>query len=177
MMEQIHSLTAQQAQRALLSFYDLLPEEFWEGAGKPSSVELKASVEDAQEEAPAEIGSLIGSLLSKEGQELKGALAKTLLDRFATYSPLRVYIEQALEDAIKPHMAPVSLIIGAVLVALGALTFDAGKTETQHDDGSGEKTITAEWHVRFNLDKLAGVIGSLAQLAKSLPKELLIGMI
>ena len=177
MMHQINALTAEQAQRALLSFYDLLPDQYWEGAVKPAPVALKAAVEEVQEEAPVEIQTLIDSLLSEEAKELKGEAAKILLQKLAGYPSLCPQVEQALADAGKAHMAPVPLIIGSVLVALGAMTLDWSRNTVtvvrNTADGREETVTTKEQQLHFNLEKLADVVRALAELAKQLPKDLL----
>jgi hypothetical protein len=117
----ITSLSAEQAQRALMSFYDLLPGDFWEGGVKPSAANLEATVEQLQEDAPDNVRPVVAALLAEGSEEEKGAAAKAVLNMFYQQEELRGFVEQAAEQAQQPHMAPIPLIIGAVILFLGAV--------------------------------------------------------
>jgi hypothetical protein len=121
-MEQlIGSLSPEQAQHALMIFYDLLPGELWEGGEKPSAAKLEAAAERLQEDAPADVQPVVDGLLAEGSEAEKGEAAKVLLGLFYEQEGLRGYVEQAARQAKQPHMAPIPLIVGAVIVLLAAL--------------------------------------------------------
>jgi hypothetical protein len=121
-MEQvITQLSPEQAQRALMIFYDLLPGDFWEGGVKPSVAKLEATAEQLQEDAPDDVRPVVEAMLAEGSEEEKGEAAKAVLGMFYEQEELRGYVEQATEQAQQPHMAPIPLIIGAVIIFLGAV--------------------------------------------------------
>lgn len=121
-MEQpIASLSPEQAQRALMIFYDLLPGDLWEGGKKPSAAKIESTVEQLHEEATDDVRPVVDALLAEGSEEEKGEAAKTVLGIFYEQDELRGFVEQATQEAQRPHMAPIPLIIGAVIVLLAAL--------------------------------------------------------
>lgn len=121
MEQSIASLSPEQAQHALMIFYDLLPDEFWEGGKKPSAAKIKYTAEQLQEDAPEDLQPVVNALLSKGGEKGKGEAAKTVLEMFYEQESLRGFVEQAAEQARQPHLAPIPLIIGAVIVILAVV--------------------------------------------------------
>ncbi len=121
MEQSITQLSPEQAQRALMIFYDILPGDFWEGGAKPSAARLEATAERLQEDAPDDVRPVVDAMLTEGGSEGKGEAAKAVLDMFYEQQELRGYVEQAVEQAKQPHMAPIPLIIGAVILFLGAV--------------------------------------------------------
>ena len=159
-MEQaIASLSPEQAQRALMIFYDLLPDDFWEGGQKPSAAEIGATAEELQEEAPADVKPLVDAMLTEGGEVEKGEAAKVLLGLFYEQDSLRSFVEQAVEQAQQPHMSPIPLIIGAVVVLLSGVRFKAGRKGVELNIG-----------VTGNVKSLVDGIKSLAD---KLPTEVL----
>ena len=129
-MEQlIASLSPEQAQRALMIFYDLLPGDFWEGGRKPSTAKIESTVEQLQEDATEDVQPVIAALLAEGGEEEKGEAAKAVLGIFYEQESLRGFVEQATQQAQQPHMAPIPLIIGAVIVLLAALPKDVDRKQ------------------------------------------------
>lgn len=121
MEQSIMSLSPEQAQRALIVFYDLLPGDFWEGGAKPSAAKLESAVERLHDDAPDEVMPVLDALLAEGNEEEKGEMAKAVLVAFHEQEELRAYVEQATQQARQPHMAPIPLIVGAVIVILAAL--------------------------------------------------------
>ena len=121
MEQSIASLSPEQAQRALVIFYDLLPADFWEGGTKPSAARLESTAERVQENAPEDVRPVVDALLAEGNEEEKGEVAKALLGTFYGREDLRGFVEQATRQARQPHMAPIPLIVGAVIVLLAAL--------------------------------------------------------
>lgn len=159
-MEQtIATLSPEQAQHALMIFYDLLPDDFWEGGQKPSTAEIGATAEELQEEAPADVKPLVDAMLAEGGEVEKGEAAKVLLGLFYEQDSLRGFVEQATEQAQQPHMSPIPFIIGAVVVLLSGVRFKAGRKGVELNIG-----------VTGNVKSLVDGIKSLAD---KLPTEVL----
>lgn len=121
MEQSIASLSPEQAQRALVIFYDLLPGDFWEGGAKPSAAKLESTAERLQEHATEDVRPVVDALLAEGSEEEKGEVAKALLGTFHEREELRGFVEQATMQTREPHMSPLPLIIGAVIVLLAAL--------------------------------------------------------
>lgn len=157
MEQSITSLSPEQAQRALMVFYDLLPADFWEGGTKPSAAKLESAAERLQEGAPDEVRPVVDTLLAEGNEEEKGEMAKAVLATFYEQDELRVFVEQATWQARQPHMAPIPLIVGAVIVLLAALPKDVDLKEKKWKFG----------HLR----DAAALVKELAQFAGKLPAE------
>jgi hypothetical protein len=159
MDQSITSLSPEQAQRALMIFYDLLPDHFWEGGQKPSAAEIGATAEELQENAPPDIKPLVDVLLAEDGEVEKGEAAKILLDIFYNQDSLRSLVAQATEQARQPHMAPIPLIVGAVVVLLSGVRVKVG-----------QKGVEVHVGITENVQSLVAGVKSLAE---KLPSEVL----
>lgn len=157
MEQSISSLSPEQAQRALMIFYDLLPDDFWEGGKKPSAVKLKYTAEKLQDEAPADVRPVVDVLLAEGGEAEKGEAAKAVLSIFYEQESLRGFVEQATEQAQQPHMAPIPLIIGAVIVILAALPKKVDRKKGIYEGGQ--------------LREAAALVKEFAQFAAKLPGD------
>lgn len=157
MEQSIASLTPEQAQRALMNFYDLLPADFWEGGAKPSAARLESTAEQLQEEAPEDLRPVVDGLLAEGNEEEKGEVAKAVLAAFHEQDELRGLVEQAARQAQQPHMAPLPLIVGAVIVLLAALPKEVDFKEKKGKFG----------HLR----DAAALVKELAEFAGKLPAE------
>ncbi len=157
MEQSIASLSPEQAQRALMNFYDLLPAEFWEGGVRPSAARLESTAEQVQEEAPEDVRPVVDGLLAEGNEEEKGEVAKAVLAAFYERDELRGFVERATEQARQPHMAPIPLIVGAVIVLLAALPKDVDLKEKRWKFG----------HLR----DAAALVKELAEFAGKLPAE------
>lgn len=156
MDQSIASLSPEQAQHALMIFYDLLPDDFWEGGKKPSAAKLKFTAERLQEDAPEDVRPVVNGLLAEGSEEGKGEAAKVVLDMFYEQESLRGYVEQAVEQAKQPHLAPIPLIIGAVIIVL-ALVPKKIKVKT------GNRSVEVEGQ------DSKGLVDSLANFVSKLP--------
>lgn len=117
--EQIDNMTTEQAQRAILKFYELMPIN----QEKLSSVGIEARVERLQEHAPNDLQHVLTQLTSGDENEddvLRGTLAKALLHTFngPDYEPFHQSVHDAVEDALKPNMSIVLGSIGAYLIVM-----------------------------------------------------------
>jgi hypothetical protein len=158
MEQSITSLSHEQAQRALMIFYDLLPGDFWEGGKKPSAVKLKLTAEKLQDDAPEDVRPVVDVLLAEGREEEKGEAAKAVLSIFYEQESLRGYVETATHQAQQPHMAPLPLIIGAVIVILAALPKKIDWKNKQYEGGQ--------------LRDAAALVKEFGQFAAKLPVEL-----
>lgn len=163
MEQSIASLPPEQAQRALMIFYDLLPGDFWEGGKKPSAVKLKYTAEKLQGDAPEDVRPVVDALLAEGGEAEKGEAAKAVLSIFYEQESLRGFVEQATQQAQQPHMAPIPLIIGAVIVILAALPKEIDL----------KKGIVKIGQLR----EAAALVKEFAQFAGKLPADFLKGLI
>jgi len=157
MEQSVASLSHEQAQRALMIFFDLLPGDFWEGGKKPSAVKLKYTAEKLQDDAPEDVRPVVDALLAAGREEEKGEAAKAVLTIFYEQESLRGYVEKATEQAQQPHMAPIPLIIGAVIVILAALPKKIDWKNKQYEGGQ--------------LQNAAALVKEFAQFAGKLPAE------
>jgi hypothetical protein len=157
MKEQIASLTPEQAQRALLFFYEISPDDLWEGQ-KPSQIDIKAWVEELQEEAPVEIQPFLTTLLNEPDQLHRGEIAKILLSKFAEYPPLLPHVEKAATRATEPCMAPLPVVMGALILALAVLP---------------KEIKTEKVHIKIgHLKEAAEFVGKLIEFINALPGKL-----
>jgi hypothetical protein len=160
MTQEIAALTHEQAQRALLSFYDSLPTEYWEGNKKPSLAEIESTAEDLQDRAPAEIQPFIAALGTREGDAAKGEAAKTILNEFHQYEFLRPHVAQAIAKSREPHMAPIPVIIGAFILVLAVIP---------------REIITPKVHIKIGLvADAAKLVGELTKFVQALPTKWLL---
>jgi hypothetical protein len=157
MEQSITSLSPEQAQRALIIFYDILPDDLWEGGTKPSAAKLESAAERLQEDAPDDVRPVVDTLLAEGNEGEKGEVAKAVLATFYEQDELRVFVEQATQQAQQPHMAPIPLIVGAVIVLLAALPKDVDLKEKKWKFG----------HLR----DAAALVKELAQFAGKLPAD------
>lgn len=157
MEQSIASLSPEQAQHALIIFYDLLPGDFWEGGAKPSAAKLESAAERLQGAAPEDIRPIVDGLLAGGSEEEKGEVAKAVLGTFYEQDELRGFVEQATQQARQPHMAPIPLIIGAVIVLLAALPKEVNLKEKKWKIG----------HLR----DAAALVKELAEFAGKLPGD------
>lgn len=124
MEQSIATLSAEQAQQALMIFYDLLPDELWEGGAKPSPVKIESTVERLEDEAPESIRPVVAALVGEGGEEKKGEAAKAVLGMFYEQESLRELVERAAQQSKNPHLAPLPQVIGGMIVLLACLPKD-----------------------------------------------------
>ncbi len=167
MVEKIAAMTPEQADRALLLFYDLLPRDSWEAGNKPSEGRIEDLADKLQENAPAEIQSFLDSLRAAEDEATTGEVAKVLLGQFAQVDSLRPHVEQAVARSEEPHMALDPLTLGAcVIVLLAAMSFKI--TITVKGDTSKIEIMS---RVPELVHELVGVVEKLPAVLKALPES------
>jgi hypothetical protein len=164
MNEKISSLTPEQAQRAVLTFFDLLPAELWQDRTKPSVARLETLADRMDENAPEEIRSALKVLRGEEDVECKGEVAKIILESFWQQDALRPYVEQALAKMAEPHMVIDPISIGIIITVLAVLSSKYHKKTT---DKNGR---TSELSLEGGAPKL---IEAFTGFVKALPKKLL----
>lgn len=155
MNDPIQSLTSDQAQKALLEFYYLMPIDNWSGGRKPSSLEIEMIADEIQEESASDVKPLLAALRSGDSRK-KGEFSKILLQELCEYADLQPLVYLAVSKAAEPTMAPPLIIVGAFLVAFAALTFDRTTREEiieEIQDGHETKKIKRESHTYFDPNK------------------------
>lgn len=162
MTKQITSLTSEQAQRAILLFYDLLPHELWEDQTKPSVARMETLADRLQEKVPADIQPFLNSLRTEGDATRKGEVAKVLLGSFSQRESLHPYVEQAISRSAEPHMAPIPLDIGTILIVMAVLSLEINA------EGKGWKI-----HLKGRAPEL---VDKFADFVKALPRTLLDGL-
>lgn len=160
-MATFSDLSPETAQRAVMVLLDLLPAEFWEDGVKPALAELEALAGELSGQAPAPLKPVLEAVLTPGDSPVKGELARLALAEFSRHDVLRPYVYQAVTTAQRAHMAPLPLIIGAVIVTLAALP-----TEIKVEKGK----VVIRWG---NLEKVGEILKQLAELVKHLPPEVL----
>ncbi|MFO0956421.1 MAG: hypothetical protein U0800_03015 [Isosphaeraceae bacterium] len=172
MAASIADLTPEQAQAALLKFYELLPASMWGGA-KPSWTALDGLAEDLESEAEsgdsAELAREIAAVRNAASADpaRRGELARILLANASAIEPLRPYLDRAIESALAPKMVPIPLVIGAVMMAVAVMpkvTSSTGK----------------EGETRIEIDptgNLVRLIDALREFVKEVPKDLVAGLV
>lgn len=131
MNERIETLSDEQAQHALLRFYELLPPDLWEGQ-KLSLSDLEFWHEEIDDAATPEIQPFLEAVEDDSDASARAETARVLLTQFAEYEPLRSHVEQAVEEAEAPQMVPLPLIIIAATVVLAAMP-----KEIEYTDSAG----------------------------------------
>jgi hypothetical protein len=131
MDERIDSLTDEQAQHALLRFYELLPADYWQGE-KLTYSDLEYWQEEIDEAATPDIQPFLEAVEDESNASARGRTARLLLVQFADYEPLRPYVEQAVEEAETPQMVPLPVVIVAATVVLAAMP-----KEIEYSDAAG----------------------------------------
>ena len=139
MNAEISSLSAEQAQRALLIFYDTLPALSWARGQKPASANLRALSERLEEQAPSEVHQLIQELRAEHNAEIKGDVAKAILLQLAANEMAWPYVEQAVSQSIAAHMTILRDIV-VCMIALAALSQDI-KTKSFEIHGRGPELV------------------------------------
>jgi len=169
-----NDLTPEQTLHAILAFYKRIPADLWEEDARPTTIELESVVVDAQDDLPDAARDALDTWMDPANVEGQALVARRVLDAARADPQLAPLVDAAIAEATTPHMVPLPIIVGVVVVALGVLTIDTGTDEstvrTKGADGAIHTEHRKKFHLKFNLDKLAGVVGNLASLVKELPK-------
>ena len=165
MNEQIESLTPEQAQRALLMFYDLLPSTNWEDGNKPSSARMDALADRLLKNSPEGIQPFLGSLHTGNDPLVRGETARVVLQQFAQIDALAPYVTQAMTRSLEPHMMIDPISIGAIVIVLLAALSAQGRIKTP-----GGVEINFKGGAPAMLEQLAKVLKELPDVLKALPE-------
>ena len=161
--QRIKALSNDTAQRAVLELWDRLPDEVFEGGRKPSFPELTAIADEVSDETTGEAEALRARLLDDPSEVLRAEVARLILREFAQVEAVQPLVDDAISMAEKPHLAPIAVVLGAVLLVLTTIKkVDHKRTETSAPDGT--VTRQTQWLIEFN--KPADVIKGVAAFAK-----------
>ena len=165
MVNQITSLTDEQAIHALKLFYYFSPPELWEGEEKPSPERVRTIAAALVKQAPAEIQPTVAALVEEDQTDHTRARADVcrLVLRQLQQSPtFRPAVDRAIETASQPRMA-IDPFTGAFIIAiLLATTKIDGKRV--HLGGGAVDAIKAL--------RLPELLHELGPVLKALPKEI-----
>ena len=120
MKEKISLLTDEQAQRALLRFYELMPEALWQGS-KFTYGDLEFWQEEIESAATPEIQNFLRAVEDESDPSARAEIARLLLAQMEGHESFQSYLEQAVEEARVPHMSPIPEIIIAATIVLAAM--------------------------------------------------------
>jgi hypothetical protein len=133
-MDTIAKLSDEEAQRAVLNLFDLIPETFW-AEGKPSTEDIKSIAGDA--------GAPLAALES-ESDASKGEVARAVLRSFAASEQASALVDKAVAEATGPRLFPLPLLIVPMLIVLAGIDIDftVGKTRLKLTiPGSGKDLL------------------------------------
>lgn len=120
MKEKIKTLTDEQAQRALLRFYEILPENYWQGS-KFTFGDLKFWQKQIDSNATPEIQTFLSAVEDKSDSSARGETSRLLLLEMMEYESFHSYIQEAVEESKIPHMSAIPEIIIAATIVLAAM--------------------------------------------------------
>jgi hypothetical protein len=149
--QQISDLSQNQAQRAVLNLYELLPDNLWIDSAKWPLEDMEIRAALLQNRSPESAQPLLSGLIEPGNEQLKAEMAKALLLELASADVTATYVRSAVEAAQEPDMFIIPLLIGAVIVFLALVPT---KIET--------KNFTYE---AKNLEQVAKIADSLATIA------------
>lgn len=155
LLQKIESLSDDQAQRALLAFYDLLPESLWASGKKPSGERVENLVDRMEENISDDVATFVEKVRSQNDNR-RAAVSRAILMSFNQNNDFQPYIEKATAQAMEPHMSPLPLYIAEFMIIMAALSVEIGKTK----DG---------WYFRGKAPEL---VGKLTGFVKALPQSI-----
>jgi hypothetical protein len=164
--EQIEHMTAEQAQQAILTFYELMPIN----QEKPTTIGIEARAAQLQEYAPNDLQVLLTQLTTGEtdaDNEMRGALAKALLQTFngPGYEPFHDSVRASVEQALQPDMSIILGSVGAYLIVMALIP-----TKVQISKEENKWNVDVEFG---NLKQFATLSDNLKEmLNKLLPSSL-----
>lgn len=156
----VQSLTAIQAQRAVMIVYDMLPQEAWTSGSKASQSSLEVMVDNLLDVAKPGLAEQVQALIGEGHDELKGALAQQALLTIAGDATLAPIVSDAMARARQPNMTSLPLVVGACIMALCILP----KWERVEKDGQRTTKLVFDPAGRAAL-----LLEKLADLLKALP--------
>jgi hypothetical protein len=157
--DSIDALSPEQAQAALLAFYERLPEDAW-SSSKPADVEMQGMADFLRKKAPPDVQAVLGSVMTSKDQQLRGAIAKIVLHQLDSIEPFQQYLREAVVEAGKPKMVALPVAMGATLVVIAVLPKVA-----RSNDG--------KWSIEFDPSgNLKQLIDSLTAFVHELPKKI-----
>lgn len=169
----IDNLSAEQAQRAVLAFFDSLPEDAWAQDSKPSPGRVVRAIERGESQLPDDNAETLRALReSVSGQSEIARFTLKQLHDIPEFSPL---VESAIAEAAKPHMSALPPEAAYILVAVLAMAFNYTRTKKEtvvrkeiRDGAEVETTTHSESSGGFNL--LDAVAKGLPAVVDVLPK-------
>jgi hypothetical protein len=170
----IATLSDEQAQRALLAFFDSLPAELWPEGSPPSPGRVTRLVERAEEQMPAEAAAVTQALRDEANRSAQAVAARWALQELAGNEEFRPLVEAAAEGARVPHMSPVPPEVGYIAIAVLAMACNytrswTRKTTTKEVKDGAEVEVSTETVSGFKFNLLDSVTTGLPALLKAIP--------
>lgn len=167
-MNAISSLTNEQAQRALLALYESIPTHVWAANQKPSPARLTNLVQQAEDQAPADVLPALGKLLDPAETKIQGESAKSVLRDFYSETGWRPLVDKAIADAQRLHMSPIPAELGPILLTLAILAIRVKFVRTS----GGESGPATKLDFEFSPKK---AVDAALKMVKELPSVFLGG--
>jgi hypothetical protein len=166
-VDNIGSLTNEQALRAMGLLYEYMPEDLWEG-GRPSRERLKLALEAAAEDAPGDVHTVLQVFAgtgTPEAVAASAALSRFMLQQLADSPSLRGAVMKAVEEARQPRMFLIDPVTGAIIIGILLATSRYEK------DKDGSTTLQFGYGVVDALRAIdvPKVLSELPQVFSSLP--------
>ena len=115
----IDALSDEVAQRALLEFWDRAPSSLWPD-GRPSNAEAETMVEEVGLEADGDVERFRAEVVDSANEPLRGAAARAILTELNAIPELEDVVGESVSAAEEAHLAPIPLIIGAVVFLMAS---------------------------------------------------------
>ena len=115
----IEALSDAGAQRALLEFWDRAPASLWVG-GRPSNAEAEMVVGEVGFEADGDVEQFRAEVVDNANDPLRGAAARAILIELEAIPELQGVVHDSVSAAEEAHLAPIPLIIGAIVFLMSS---------------------------------------------------------
>ncbi len=163
----IEALSDDVAQRALLEFWDRAPSTLWAG-GRPSNAEAEMVVGEVGLEADGNVERFRAAVVEGANEPLRGAAARAILGELEAIPELQDAVNDSITAAEEAHLAPIPLIIGAIVFLMARLEFKrststsadgATATSTEFNLETRDPKEVIEGVEAFVTSKVAGLLG------------------
>lgn len=163
----IEALSDDVAQRALLEFWDRAPSSFW-ADGRPSNAEAEMVVGEVGLEADGDVERFRAEVVEGANEPLRGAAARAILGELEAIPELQGVVSDSISAAEEAHLAPIPLIIGAIVFLMARLEFKRSKatsadgataTSTEFSLETRNPKELIEGVEAFVTSKVAGMLG------------------
>lgn len=169
----LQSLSADQLRRALMAFFDSIPEDACPDGEKPSVLRIQNTVKRVEGQMDAPSSALIRAFRDAGNDEAKAETFRWMLGAFHEQPAYRELVEQAVASAQQPHMSPIPPEFAYLAIGLLAMAVKYKRTtevaqEVTTPDGKTTTKVSSE----ASVDLLSAVKDGLPAIAGFLPKTI-----